>query len=122
MERSRLLERLPAVVARQVTSAPEERPLLVQQEIIAKAEAAAGPVKRAIAVQEEQIKFHVAQDPINRTLPKLRAWLAPQGSTSRIPAETLALTALQVTFVLRGRSTLSLAEAFRFFAKLGLQS
>ena len=31
MERSRLLERLPAVVARQVTSAPEERPLLVQQ-------------------------------------------------------------------------------------------
>ena len=117
MERSRLLERLPAVVARQVTSAPEERPLLVPKESTAKAEATAGPVKRAIAVQEEQIKFHVAQDPINRTLPKLRAWLAPQGSISRTPAETLALTAPLVTFVLRGRSTLSLAEALRFSAK-----
>ena len=105
MERSRLLERLPAVVARQVTSAPEERPLLVQQEIIAKAEAAAGPVKRAIAVQEEQIKFRVAQDPINRTLPKPCAWLAPQGSTSRILAEKFASTARPVTFVPRGRST-----------------
>ena len=86
-----------------------------------KVEAAAGPAKRDTAVQEEQTKYRVAQDPINRSFPKLCAWLAPQGSTSRIPAETLALTALQVTFVLRGRSTLSLAEAFRFSAKLGLQ-
>ena len=111
MERSRLLERLPAVVAQQVTSAPEERPLLVPKESTAKAEAAAGPVKRAIAVQEEQTKSRVAQDPINRTLPKLRAWLAPQGSTSRMRVKTLALIAPLVTFVLRGLSTLSSAAA-----------
>ena len=122
MERSHHLERLPAVFAQQVTSAPEERPLLVPQEISAKSEAAAGPAKRAIAVREEQIKFRVALGPTNRTLPKFCAWHAPQGCTSRIQVETLALTASLVTFVLRGRSTLSLAEALRFSAKLGLLS
>ena len=118
MERSHLLERLPAVVAQQVTSASEERPLLVPQEILVKAEAAAGPVKRTMAVREEQTKSRVAQDPINRTLPKLRAWLAPRGSTSRIRAKMLALIAPLVTFVLRGRSTPSHAEARHYFARL----
>ncbi|GMH57850.1 hypothetical protein TrST_g5886 [Triparma strigata] len=54
VERCHLLEQLPAVVARQVTSAPEERLLSAPQESTARAEAAAGPAKKAIAVQEEQ--------------------------------------------------------------------
>ena len=122
MERSRRLEQLPAVVARQVTSAPEERLLSAPQESTARAEAAAGPAKKAIAVQEEQTEVRVAPDPTNRTLPKLRAWRAPRGSTSRIRAEKFALAAPLVTFVLRGQSTLSLAEALRFSAKQTLQS